>query len=52
MQEPRRGMDFSQELAKKGWYHSFELPDGTRIEGFDHIEWLRERYGRFPIPGI
>jgi tRNA (mo5U34)-methyltransferase len=43
-------MDFSQELAEKGWYHSFELPDGTRIEGFNHIEWLRERYGRFPIP--
>ena len=50
MREPRRGMDFSQELAEKGWYHSFELPDGTRIEGFNHIEWLRERYGRFPIP--
>jgi tRNA (mo5U34)-methyltransferase len=43
-------MDFSQELAEKGWYHSFELPDGTRIEGFNKIEWLRTRYARFPIP--
>jgi tRNA (mo5U34)-methyltransferase len=50
MREPRRGVDFSQELAEKGWYHSFELPDGTRIEGFNELQWLRERYGRFPIP--
>jgi tRNA (mo5U34)-methyltransferase len=50
MKEPRRGLDFSQELAEKGWYHSFELPDGTRIEGFNKIDWLRKRYARFPIP--
>jgi tRNA (mo5U34)-methyltransferase len=43
-------MDFSQELAEKGWYHSFELPDGTRIEGFNKLDWLRKRYERFPIP--
>ncbi len=23
------------ELLEKGWYHSFELPDGSRIEGDD-----------------
>src|ERR1039458_962935 len=50
MHEPRRGKDFSQELAEKGWYHSFELPDGTRIEGFNQIDTLRKRYARFPIP--
>ena len=50
MNEPRRGMDFSRELAEKGWYHSFELPDGTSIEGYNKIGWLRTRYGRFPIP--
>jgi tRNA (mo5U34)-methyltransferase len=52
MHEPRRGLDFSRELAGKfkGWYHSFELPDGTRIEGFNEIDWLRKRYARFPIP--
>jgi tRNA (mo5U34)-methyltransferase len=43
-------MDFSHELAEKGWYHSFELPDGTRIEGYNKIDWLRQRYARFPIP--
>ena len=50
MHEPRRGKDFSQELAEKGWYHSFELPDGTQIEGYNRIETLRSRYARFPIP--
>ena len=50
MNAPRRGMDFSRELAEKGWYHSFELPDGSSIEGYNKVGWLRERYGRFPIP--
>ena len=50
MNEPRRGKDFSQELAEKGWYHSFELPDGTRIEGYNQLGTLRKRYARFPIP--
>jgi tRNA (mo5U34)-methyltransferase len=47
---PRRGADFSQELAARGWYHSFELPDGTRFEGCNSIEILRERWSRFPLP--
>jgi len=50
MQASRRGKDFSKELAEKGWYHSFELPDGTSIEGYNKIGWLRTRYSRFPIP--
>jgi tRNA (mo5U34)-methyltransferase len=50
MQEPRRGKDFSQELAEKGWYHSFELLDGTRIEGYNKLDTLHKRYTRFPIP--
>ena len=50
IREPRRAKDFSQELAEKGWYHSFELPDGTLIEGYNGIEVLKERYARFPIP--
>lgn len=50
MKEPRRGWDFSLELAEKGWYHSFELPDGTHIEGINRIDKLRDRYARFPIP--
>ena len=28
IREPRRGGDFSQELAEKGWYHSFDWPTG------------------------
>src|SRR5581483_1834048 len=47
----RRGRDFSQELAEKGWYHSFELPDGTRIEGHNTLDILRKRWARFPLPG-
>lgn len=48
---PRRGRDFSQELIEKGWYHSFELPDGTRFEGHNTLEILDRRYRRFPLPG-
>ena len=33
---PRRGRDFSQELAEKGWYHSFELPGGVRYRRPQH----------------
>jgi len=43
-------LDFSKRLAEKGWYHSFELPDGTRIDGCIGLAALRERYARFPIP--
>jgi len=47
----KRGTDFSASLeALGGWYHSFELPDGTTIEGYNTLEHLRYRYGRFPIP--
>ena len=48
--EAKRGKDFSQELAAQGWYHSFELPDGTRFEGHNTLEILHTRWGRFPIP--
>jgi tRNA (mo5U34)-methyltransferase len=46
----RRGRDFSQELADKGWYHSFELPGGVHVEGHNTLEILQLRYGRFPLP--
>src|SRR5579864_2630054 len=48
--EARRRIDFSKELAAKGWYHSFELPDGTLIDGFMTVEQQKRRYARFPIP--
>ncbi|MGH9661075.1 MAG: class I SAM-dependent methyltransferase, partial [Bryobacteraceae bacterium] len=35
---------------RRGWYHSFELPDGSVIEGVQELALLRERWARFPIP--
>jgi tRNA (mo5U34)-methyltransferase len=48
--ESRKRLDFSQQLSEKGWYHSFELPDGTLIDGYITLERERERWSRFPIP--
>jgi tRNA (mo5U34)-methyltransferase len=48
--EQRRKLDFSGELAEKGWYHSFELPDGTLISGVMDLDHQRGRFARFPIP--
>ncbi len=48
----KRGTDFSASLeARGGWYHSFSLPDGTQIEGYNSLDHLNYRYGKFPIPG-
>ena len=38
------------ELAKLGYYHSIELPDGRIIPGFQTIEMQRSRIAQFPIP--
>jgi tRNA (mo5U34)-methyltransferase len=51
IREARIRQDRSKELAEKGWYHSFELPDGTLIDGVNPLARLRERFARFPIPG-
>jgi tRNA (mo5U34)-methyltransferase len=51
VREARLRQDHSEELAEKGWYHSFELPDGTLIEGVNPLPRLRERFAHFPIPG-
>jgi tRNA (mo5U34)-methyltransferase len=48
--DARRRHNLSQLLYETGWYHSFELPDGTFIEGVNPLTTLRERFGRFPIP--
>jgi tRNA (mo5U34)-methyltransferase len=47
--EQRRNLDFSGELEEKGWYHSFELPDGTQINGAMDLDYQRGRFARFPI---
>jgi len=46
----RRGTDFSQELYTKGWYHSFQLPDGTHLEGIIPLDALQWRWSQYPIP--
>jgi tRNA (mo5U34)-methyltransferase len=48
----RRGQDFSQELYRKGWYHSFLLPDGTHLEGIIPLDSLQWRWSRYPIPAV
>jgi tRNA (mo5U34)-methyltransferase len=36
--------------AATGWWHSFELPDGSLIEGACDLAGLRRRLGRLPVP--
>ena len=50
IREARRRQDHTAELTEKGWYHSFELPDGTLIDGVNSLPRLRERFAHFPIP--
>jgi tRNA (mo5U34)-methyltransferase len=50
IREARLRQDRSKELSEKGWYHSFELPDGTFIDGVNPLSVLRQRYARFRIP--
>lgn len=50
IREARLAQDHSKELAEKGWYHSFKLPDGTVIEGVNSLERQDQRAARFPIP--
>lgn len=45
----RRSLDRSRELAKKGWYHSFQLPDGRVLDGVVSLEELATRVGQMPI---
>src|SRR5580704_9802410 len=47
-----RGTDFSEELYRRGWYHSFHLPDGTQIAGVIPLDTLNWRWSRFPIPAV
>jgi tRNA (mo5U34)-methyltransferase len=37
-------------LESKGWWHSFELPDGRRIEGVNTVDSLRKRIELHTIP--
>ncbi len=42
--------DWDAERAEKGWWHSFELPDGSTIQGVTSLESLKKRLAQFPIP--
>lgn len=44
------GVQWRQQLEKTGWWHSFELPDGSVNEGVITIDGLKERLAQFPIP--
>jgi tRNA (mo5U34)-methyltransferase len=41
---------WNDERGERGWWHSFELPDGTLIEGVCGLPGLKDRIGQFPIP--
>ena len=42
--------DCKQELARKGWWHSFDFPSGERVEGVRSIDELRLHLAQYPIP--
>ena len=41
---------WDQRRSERGWWHSFELPDGSHIEGVCVLSSLKDRLGQFPIP--
>ncbi len=41
---------WSSQRTTKGWWHSFELPDGSLIDGVCSLASLKNRVGQFPIP--
>lgn len=51
---PREGFEYvaqwDAERWKKGFWHSFELPDGALIQGVNSVESLKKRLEQFPIP--
>ena len=42
--------EWKGKFAATGWWHSFELPDGTIIKGVNDVPYLRSRIEKFPIP--
>ncbi len=44
------GKVWKNRFEETGWWHSFELPDGTRIEGVNSVAGLKTRISQFPIP--
>jgi tRNA (mo5U34)-methyltransferase len=44
------GPEWNRLLRDTGWWHSFELPDGSVHHGVNSLESLKHRIGQFPIP--
>ena len=42
--------NWDAERHAKGFWHSFELPDGSLVPGVNSLESLRKRLAQFPIP--
>lgn len=42
--------EWKQEFESSGWWHSFELPDGSILEGKCDLDGLKERLAVFPLP--
>ena len=42
--------DWKNLREETGWWHSFELPDGTEIRGVCALDGLKNRIAQFPIP--
>jgi len=42
--------DWHKNRELRGWWHSFELPNGTTLNGVCSVESLKSRIGQFPIP--
>ena len=42
--------EWKQEFEASGWWHSFELPDGSVLEGKCNLAGLKERLAVFPLP--
>jgi tRNA (mo5U34)-methyltransferase len=41
---------WDDQRTERGWWHSFELPDGSRIDGVCDLAGLQARIAQFPIP--
>ena len=41
---------WNDERGERGWWHSFELSDGTLIQGVCDLAGLKDRIAQFPIP--
>ena len=42
--------DWKNVWQETGWWHSFQLPDGTVLRGVCSLDGLRRRIDQFPIP--